>query len=181
MATRLFAIRGFERTSVQELVVAAGVTKGGFYHYFSSKDELLQTIYGRLLAEQSARLDEVASGPGDVTSRLRLAATDVVVTTLRDIDAVTVVARSLYLLEPEVQRAVRADRRRYHERFCEIVLEGQAAGEFRADTTPDLVADFFFGAVHYLPVWYRSGGALSPQEVGGHFADLLLSALLPSA
>jgi AcrR family transcriptional regulator len=38
---RLFAAQGVEGTSVQEIVAAAGVTKGAMYHYFASKDDLL--------------------------------------------------------------------------------------------------------------------------------------------
>ncbi len=177
VATRMFAVRGFEGTTVQELVEATGITKGGFYHYFSSKDDLLREIYSRLLAEQAARLETVAEGPGDAADRLRLVASDVVATTLADIEAVTVVARSMHLLAPDVQATVRADRRRYHDRFCDLILDGQQSGEFRPDVTPDLVADFFFGAVHYLPVWFHADGPLSAEEVGAHFAELLVSSV----
>ncbi|HWM40698.1 MAG TPA: helix-turn-helix domain-containing protein, partial [Streptomyces sp.] len=44
-ATRLFSEQGYDRTSVQEIVEAAGVTKGALYHYFGSKDDLLHEIY----------------------------------------------------------------------------------------------------------------------------------------
>ena len=40
VATRLFARHGFESTSVQDIVDAAGVTKGAMYHYYGSKDDL---------------------------------------------------------------------------------------------------------------------------------------------
>ena len=69
-ATRLFAARGFEGTSVQEIVSAAGVTKGAMYHYFDSKDDLLKEIYGRVLRLQMDRLFTIADGPGPVAERL---------------------------------------------------------------------------------------------------------------
>ena len=56
-ATRLFAERGYDRTSVQEIVEAAGVTKGALYHYFGSKDDLLHEVYARVLRVQQERLD----------------------------------------------------------------------------------------------------------------------------
>ena len=52
VATRMFAEKGFGNTSVQEIVEAAGVTKGAMYHYFGSKDDLLYEIYHRLLLGQ---------------------------------------------------------------------------------------------------------------------------------
>jgi hypothetical protein len=80
----------------------------------------------------------------------------------------------MHQLSPEKQKAVRAERRRYHEKFRALVEEGQRDREFRADLRPDLVVDFFFGSVHHLGTWYREGGPLSAQQVAADFADLLL-------
>ena len=74
VATRLFAERGYDRTSVQEIVEAAGVTKGALYHYFGSKDDLLHEVYARMLRLQQQRLDAVADSGAPVEERLRTAA-----------------------------------------------------------------------------------------------------------
>src|SRR4051794_9383281 len=126
VASSLFAARGFERTSVQEIVDAAGVTKGAMYHYFGSKDDLLHEIYGRLLRMQTASLERIAEGPGPVAARLREAAADVVVTPLAHLDDAVVLMHSLHLLEPGTRARVRGERRRYHERFRALVEEGRA-------------------------------------------------------
>ncbi len=70
-ATRLFAERGYDRTSVQEIVEAAGVTKGALYHYFGSKDDLLHEVYARVLRLQQERLDAFANADAPVEQRLR--------------------------------------------------------------------------------------------------------------
>ncbi|MDF3290385.1 TetR/AcrR family transcriptional regulator [Streptomyces silvisoli] len=173
-ATRLFADRGFDRTSVQEIVEAAGVTKGALYHYFGSKDDLLHEVYARVLRLQTERLEEIASGTGTVTERLHRAAADVVVTSIENLDDTKIFFRSMHQLSPEKQKAVRAERRRYHERFRALVEEGQREGTFRAELRPDLVVDYFFGSVHHLGTWYREGGPLSATQVATEFADLLL-------
>ncbi len=64
VATRLFARHGFEGTSVQDIVDAAGVTKGAMYHYYGSKDDLLYEVYHQVLTMQTSHLDEIAAGPG---------------------------------------------------------------------------------------------------------------------
>ncbi|MEU1626571.1 TetR/AcrR family transcriptional regulator [Streptomyces sp. NPDC020096] len=173
-ATRLFADRGFDRTSVQEIVEAAGVTKGALYHYFGSKDDLLHEVYARVLRLQTERLEEIAAGTGTVAERLHRAAADVVVTSIENLDDTKIFFRSMHQLSPEKQKAVRAERRRYHERFRALVEEGQREGTFRAEPRPDLVVDFFFGSVHHLGTWYREGGPLSAAQVAEEFADLLL-------
>ncbi|WP_420856207.1 TetR/AcrR family transcriptional regulator [Streptomyces abyssalis] len=178
-ATRLFSERGYDRTSVQEIVEAAGVTKGALYHYFGSKDDLLHEIYGRLLRLQQDRLDAYADAQEPVEERLRRAAADVVVTTIENLDDALIFFRSMHQLSPEKQKQVRAERRHYHERFRDLVAEGQRSGVFNAATPADLVVDYHFGSVHHLSTWYRPDGRLGPQEVADHLADLLLRALRP--
>ncbi|WP_042372696.1 TetR/AcrR family transcriptional regulator [Streptacidiphilus neutrinimicus] len=178
-ASRLFAERGFAPTSVQDIVELAGVTKGAMYHYYASKDDLLQQIYTRLLVVQSQRLAEIADAPGPVDERLRAAAADVVVSTLEHLDDAMVSFRSMHMLPPDRQAQVRADRRRYHERFRAVIEEGQREGVFRTDLPADLVTHQFFGGVHHLGSWYRKDGELTPQAIGASFAELLLRSLQP--
>lgn len=176
-ATRLFAEQGFESTSVQEIVVAAGVTKGAMYHYFDSKDDLLHEIYARVLRMQMDRLTEIADGEGTVVERLHRAAADVVETTTENLDDSKIFFRSMHLLAPETRKTVRADRRRYHERFRDLVLEGQREGVFDDRVPADLVVDYFFGSVHHLGTWFHADGPLTGAQVGEYFADLLLRSL----
>lgn len=173
-ATRLFAERGYDRTSVQEIVEAAGVTKGALYHYFGSKDDLLHEIYGRVLRLQTERLDAIVARPAEVPDRLAEAAADVVVTSIENLDDTKIFFRSMHQLSPEKQKAVRSERRRYHETFRSLIEEGQRDGHFRAELRPDLVVDFFFGSVHHLGTWYHAGGPLSAGQVAAEFSDLLL-------
>ncbi|MFD6042864.1 MULTISPECIES: TetR/AcrR family transcriptional regulator [Streptomyces] len=176
-ATRLFADQGYDRTSVQEIVEAAGVTKGALYHYFGSKEDLLQEVYARLLRLQQERLDMYAGSQEPVEERLRAAAADVVVTTIENLDDASIFFRSIHQLSPEKNKQVRAERRRYHERFRALVEEGQQAGVFTRDIPADLVVDYHFGSIHHLSTWYRPDGPLTPQQVATHLADLLLRAL----
>lgn len=178
-ATRLFAERGFERTSVQDIVEAAGVTKGALYHYYGSKDDLLHEVYARVLRLQQERLDSFADADTSIEHRLRGAAADVVVTTIEHVDDATIFFRSMHQLSREKQKQVRAERRRYHERFRALVEEGQLAGVFSDAVPADLVVDYHFGSVHHLGTWYRHDGRLTPQQVADHLADLLLRALRP--
>lgn len=178
VAVRLFAERGFEGTSVQEIVAAAGVTKGAMYHYFASKDDLLYEIYHRLLSLQTEHLKSLAEGPGDAADRVRAVAEDVVETTLTSIDEAIVFFRSMHMLPADKRTQVRAERRRYHERFRTLVEEGQRAGTFRDDVSADIVTHFFYGAVNQLGTWYHRDGGLNRRQVAEHYADMLLGGLI---
>ena len=174
---RLFAKQGVESTSVQEIVAAAGVTKGAMYHYFSSKDDLLYEIYHRLLSMQMKRLDAIADGSGSAEERVRAAAADVVQSTLTSIDEAIVSFRSIHMLPLPQRRQVRMERRRYHERFRALIEEGQGEGAFRKDVPADLSVHFFFGAVNQLGTWYHRDGELKSHQIAEHYAEMLMSAL----
>ncbi|WP_018639999.1 TetR/AcrR family transcriptional regulator [Parafrankia elaeagni] len=179
VALRLFAEKGFEGTSVQDVVAAAGVTKGAMYHYFGSKDDLLYEIYGRVLRMQTARLEKAAAQEGPIGERVHAAAADVVVTTIENLESATIFFRSLHQLNEEKRKEVRRERRRYHQIFRAMIEEGQACGAFRDDLDADLIVDYFFGSVHHLPMWWKPRGRLSEREIGRSFADLLLAGLTP--
>ena len=176
-ALRLFAEKGFEGTSVQDVVAAAGVTKGAMYHYFSSKEDLLYEIYGRVLRMQMERLETAVAQGGPVEDRLHAACADVVVTTADNLESTTIFFRSLHQMSEEKQRDIRRERRRYHETVRGLIIQGQQAGTFRDDVSADLCIDYFFGSVHHLPMWLKPGGPLSAEQVGKSFADLFIASL----
>jgi AcrR family transcriptional regulator len=177
VAVELFAEKGFERTSVQDLVSGAGVTKGAMYHYFSSKDDLLHEIYARVLRMQTERLEEVVAQDFPVAERVHAAVADVTATTIEHLRSTTIFFRSLHQLPAEKQRDVRRARRRYHETFRAMILEGQRDGTFREDVSADLAVEYCFGSVHHLPMWWNAGGPLSAEDVGRSFADLFLAGI----
>ena len=177
VATRLFARHGFEGTSVQDIVDAAGVTKGAMYHYYGSKDDLLYEVYHQLLSMQTAHLDEIASGPGTAEDRLRAAAADVVITSLENLDDGIVFFRSLHMLPDDKQTQVRAERRLYHEKFKALVDEGIATGTFRSDIASDIVVHYYLSVVNQLGIWYKPEGSLSPTQVADIYTELLIGGL----
>lgn len=61
-ARALFAERGYDGVGTEEIVRAAGVTRGALYHHFGGKAELLEAVYERLEAESTERVARVVLG-----------------------------------------------------------------------------------------------------------------------
>ena len=177
VATRLFARHGFESTSVQDIVDAAGVTKGAMYHYYGSKDDLLYEVYHQLLTMQMSHLTDIVKGTGSAEERLRAAAIDVVESSLANLDDMIVFFRSLHMLPDDRQTRVRAERRAYHDQFRSLVEEGMAAGVFRTEVSADVVVHYFLSTVNQLGSWFRPDGPLTARQVGEQYTDLLLGGL----
>ena len=177
VSVELFAEFGYAQTSVQQIVDAAGVTKGALYHYFSSKDDLLFDIYDRLLSLQSEHLEEIVSrGLGPVET-IRLVCEDVIVTSIDGLDDAIVFFRSQHMLSAERQSEVKRRRREYNDAFEAILKRGQADGAFRTDIPPAVLIANFFSDPHYLAQWYSPGGRLSKQQVASQLTDLYLAGL----
>ncbi|RTZ55141.1 TetR/AcrR family transcriptional regulator [Bacillus sp. SAJ1] len=58
-AIKLFAEKGFQSTSVQDIVSSYGISKGGFYNYFSSKEELLVDIFKYYNDKMNIKIAEI--------------------------------------------------------------------------------------------------------------------------
>jgi len=147
-AVRVFARRGYHGSRVGDIAEEAGVAHGLLYHYFSSKDEVLQTIFrenwGALL--ERFRAVEGADEPAD--EKLEGIAKILLRTWRNDPDLVTVmvreVARSRHLQE-EVEGV--------REAFViveRIVAQGQEEGRFRADLDPRLASWLVYGGLEEI-------------------------------
>jgi AcrR family transcriptional regulator len=173
-ATDLFARAGYEATTTRQIVEAAQVTKGALYHWFSSKEELLTSIYRELLAEQTTRLETIAAGEGPADVRLHQAVTDLFAHMDDHAEALTVWARSMHLVAGGHAAAVRAERRRYQHLFQDLVEEGQKTGVFRADVGASVITNTFLSSVVQIHRWFRAEGPLTRRELGTQMVALFL-------
>lgn len=69
-AERLFCQQGYEKTSVQDLLNAASMSKGGFYHHFASKEEVLSALCARRAERAAAFTSEALAGAATPMARI---------------------------------------------------------------------------------------------------------------
>ncbi|MGF6822754.1 AcrR family transcriptional regulator [Microbacterium sp. ZKA21] len=176
-AVELFATQGYANTSVQQIVAAAGVTKGAMYHYFESKDDLLFGIYDTLLSLQRAHLEEIIARGGETDAVLRAVCVDVLETSIDHIAEGAVFFRSMNMLSAPRQQEVTRRRRAYHDEFAALIERGQRDGVYRADIPTAVLIAHFFSDVHYLSHWYSAEGPEGKTLVAEQITDLFLSSL----
>jgi AcrR family transcriptional regulator len=73
-AQKLFYRKGYESTSVRDIVDAAGVAKGTFYYYFDSKQAILEAVVDELIVHSATLIQEIASDPSlNATEKWKMA------------------------------------------------------------------------------------------------------------
>jgi len=75
-ALRLFLVRGYKSVSLLDVANELGITKGGIYHYFSSKDDLLRTSFHFLLDRFQAKYTDLLSDKHSIQQVLQLLLVD---------------------------------------------------------------------------------------------------------
>ena len=179
-AIRVFAEKGYHTCRVQDVASEAGVAYGLVYHYFGSKEELLETIFRRTWSRMLEAVQEVERSGTAAREQLAQVAHIVLSAWQADPDLVRVlvreVARSPQLQQEidEIQHAFAALER--------IVAQGQETGELRQDLNPRLAAWILYGSLEeILTGWVFErlpAGEAEVEEAERAVADLLYSGLV---
>jgi AcrR family transcriptional regulator len=176
-AVDLFADHGYDATSVSQVISRAGVAKGGFYHHFASKDELLDAVYGELINRQVEGMDRILAERKSPAETLRLLIADLVETTAASAREALVFSRELSQLGNGRIVQMRSQRRKYHNAMIELVRQAQERGQFSAVASPEIVTFTIFGVINEMPRWYRPAGRMRPEQIAAEIADLVLAGL----
>ncbi|MEV0460717.1 TetR/AcrR family transcriptional regulator [Catellatospora methionotrophica] len=176
-ACELFAEQGYDATSVQQVVDRAGVTKGGLYHYFGAKEDLLVEMYRTVFGERLAALDRILAQGRDAEWTLRAIIDDIVVGTAAMMTESAAVSRELAHMDSARTQRLQADWRRYQEAVRALIRDAQAAGVFAAVASPELVSWSIFGVTTTLHTWFRPDGPKRAEQIAHELADLVLTGL----
>jgi TetR/AcrR family fatty acid metabolism transcriptional regulator len=145
-AVRAFARKGYHACRVGEIAEEAGVAYGLVYHYFGSKEEVLETIFRDTWTQMLARVREVQEEGGSAGEQVRKVTALVLRTWRRDPDLVRVLVHEVTRSPEQLPRQIDEISHAY-EALESIVAHGQKTGEFRDDFDAQLAATIFYGAL----------------------------------
>jgi len=157
-AWQLFQEKGYERTTVEDITEAADVAKGTFFNYFETREAMLSEIASWRIALLRSRVFTAEDLPASAVARIKLLlqAMAAEFPTLRGI--------AWHLPSHRHEGAHRLD-----NIVQELVQQGQARGEIRADVDPWLVARLMmtsciFNLIRHCPQDGSDPGMPGPQE-----------------
>jgi AcrR family transcriptional regulator len=161
-AVRAFARKGYHACRVSDIASEAGVAYGLVYHYYASKEALLEAIFKETWGAMLETIKSVEQLDEPARERVRKVTEIVLRTWKRDPELVRVLVREVTRSSQveqeteEIELALTALQR--------IVEHGQRAGEFRGDVDARLTATIWYGALEEILTGWAFGQLPGGEE-----------------
>lgn len=160
-AVRVFARKGFHASRVGDIAEEAGVAHGLLYHYFDSKDQVLDEIFRENWGVLLERIAAVEENDEPAPQQLRHISAIVLRTWLHLPDVVRVVVQEFGRSQELAERVV--ELRQPIEAIGRVIQRGVERGEFRSDIDPQWAASVVYGGIdELLTAWVL--GSLPSEE-----------------
>ncbi len=177
-AARLFAERGYDGTSLQDIAQAVTFTKAGLYHYFATKQEIFDSIILKLLADMREQVGAKVAAEARPEDRLRAFMTG----HARFIDENLAEFRTMFGARGGAGQPYTPEQAAARDAYAAILLgileEGRAAGAFEIEDT-GLQARGILGMLNWMARWYCPGGERPAAEIAEGFFRTVHRGLAP--
>jgi AcrR family transcriptional regulator len=178
-AAKLFAAKGYDGTSVQDIATAVGITKASLYHFFKDKSEIHSTVVTlsvvRLNDLVQEKLATCRTASDKVEGFARAHAQHISENT-----ALYFASALGYneLTNPEVKAQVQRMRDGYEATLRRIIREGIQTGEFR-DLDVKVAARAVISCLNWMARWWRPDGPDSAEKTASDYVHLIIQGFLP--
>ena len=177
-ATRVFARNGFFNAQMADIAREAGVAAGTVYLYFRNKDDLLVSIFDRVMREAIAEGRTALAGVRDPVARLRVIARQHLDRLGRDRDLAVVFQVELRRSTKHMQQFSATLLREYLGIIRSVIAEGQADGVFTSRVSSTVAAKLVFGALDEMATnWMLSRRRYPLAAEADTVVDLLVNGL----
>ncbi|MBD0329566.1 MAG: TetR/AcrR family transcriptional regulator [Thermoleophilia bacterium] len=163
-AIKVFARKGYHASRVGDVAQEAGVAYGLLYHYFGSKEEVLETIFRETWAAMLEAVHGIEATGAPARDQVRKVAAVVLGSWKLNPDLIRVLIREV-TRSPHIQQEIEEIGQAF-DTLERIVRRGQAAGEFRPTLEPRLAAWVLYGAMEeILTGWVIERPPADDEEV----------------
>jgi TetR/AcrR family fatty acid metabolism transcriptional regulator len=147
---RVFARQGFHSCRVSDIADEAGVAYGLVYHYFKSKDQVMNELFTERWSLMLAAIDEVDADSGTGREKLDAVARFIIDSYRPDPELMKVIIVEVTRAANSFGRTHLGEISKAYEKIAKIVADAQESGEFRSDIDPLVASMWFYGAIEQL-------------------------------
>lgn len=171
-AAAIFAKKGYEATSIQDVADAVNILKGSLYYYIKSKEDLL---FGVIQDVHEPALDNLArqfDSEGAALDRLRTFVTNHVTYNASHPTKISVFFHDFRSLTGERRETIIRERDLYDHFLRDLIAQGQNEGTICPGIDGNLAAFAILGLMNWMYQWYKPGGQKSADEIAEAFAEM---------
>jgi AcrR family transcriptional regulator len=172
---RLFAEKGYSKTTTRELAAAMDVTNGTFYYYFPGKEDLLRQICEDALAEIMSAVTKAVDGASCGTDAVTKMIHAHVGTIVESRHSHTTMLTELRALTGEHRVTVVAARDRYETLVSEILASAKADGSLKTSIELKPLTLLLLNLLNWTIFWYRPHMSLTGDELADRMVTLFLN------
>jgi AcrR family transcriptional regulator len=175
-AARLFQEQGYDATSMNDVAAALKLSKGGLYHHFQSKDEILFNLMNHALDITQERVVDAVQGIADPEERLRMLIRRhiEVVMSVRDRE-ITVMLHENHPLPPAMRRRINARKKDYVHYVENLIEEVQRACQAKGNVSARASAFALLGMINWIYQWYRPEGSLQEESLVRQYTEIFFA------
>jgi len=180
-ASRAFAEKGYETTSITEIARAAEVSDGLIYKYFSNKRDLLERVLEDFYERVIGDLDAKVAGGKSFSEQLYILISVHLSTFVAERNLCRLFISEVRTASDYRGSAIQQLNRRYTSILIKMVDDAVTSGEIPRDVDPRVVRDMLFGAIEHSA--WRHTIAKRPLDVAGmarSITDIFLNGLCPA-
>jgi AcrR family transcriptional regulator len=163
-AVRVFARQGFHACRVADIADEAGVAYGLVYHYFASKDEVLDTLFLERWHVMLELIRDVDGRNATAREKLYSIASFIVDSYRHDPELMKVIIVEVTRAANSFGQTHLATIAEAYEMIAEIVTKAQQSGEFKTEITAQFAAMTFYGAIEQVLTGWIFGLLPSDDE-----------------
>jgi len=170
VAARLFAIKGYHATTLDEIAGELGVTKPALYYHIQGKEDILREIVNRIMEPMEAAS---RAGRSSLSPRERIKAMiEILVKFGAERKETTLIAfEEVKILPKRTRDAIKRREKDVEQSLQETLRQGIAAGDFHIEDLR-LTAFAILGAANWVYHWYQPRG-LTPEQIAEKFTAFL--------
>jgi len=178
-AARLFQQQGYDGTSMNDVAAALKLSKGGLYHHFQSKDEILFNLMDHAMDITQERVINAVRGIGDPEARLRalIRLHISVVLSVRDRE-ITVMLHENHPLPPPLRKRINTRKKDYVHFVEKLIAEVQNARGSKSNVNPRAAAFALLGMINWIYQWYRPEGTLQEENLAQQYTEIFFAGAL---
>jgi len=172
-AARLFQQQGYDATSMNDVAAALKLSKGGLYHHFQSKDEILFHIMSHAMDITEERVINVVRRIDGVEERLRtLIRLHIQVVLSPEDREITVMLHENHPLPPALRRKINGRKKDYLHFVEHLIADVQRKRNSQSSVTPRAAALALVGMINWIYQWYKPDGPLTGDALVAQYTDI---------